>query len=104
MSADRQGDAFENLLHEERRFPPSEEFAAQAVAQPSLYDEAREQGTEFWAKQARELLTWDQDFTQTLDWSDAPFAKWFVGGTVNAASPSVSACISAAGSGNAPVA
>jgi acetyl-CoA synthetase len=85
MSADRQGDAFENLLHEERRFPPSEEFAANAVAQPSLYDEAREQGTEFWATQARELLTWDTDFTQTLDWSDAPFAKWFVGGTINAA-------------------
>ncbi|WP_104168037.1 acetate--CoA ligase [Arthrobacter sp. SX1312] len=85
MTAERQGDAFENLLHEERRFPPSAEFAARAVAQPSLYDEAREQGTEFWARQARELLTWDRDFTQTLDWSDAPFAKWFVGGTVNAA-------------------
>ncbi|OUM42009.1 acetate--CoA ligase [Arthrobacter agilis] len=85
MSAERQGDAFENLLHEERRFPPSEEFAANAVAQPSLYDEAREQGTEFWGRQARNLLTWDKDFTQTLDWSDAPFAKWFVGGTVNAA-------------------
>ncbi|MHA7179010.1 acetate--CoA ligase [Arthrobacter sp. MDB2-24] len=85
MSAERQGDAFENLLHEERRFPPSEEFAENAVAQPSLYDEAREQGTEFWARQARNLLTWDSDFTQTLDWSDAPFAKWFVGGTVNAA-------------------
>ncbi|WP_247827108.1 acetate--CoA ligase [Arthrobacter antioxidans] len=85
MTAERQGDAFENLLNEERRFPPSAEFAAQAIAQPSLYDEAREQGTEFWARQARELLTWDRDFTQTLDWSDAPFAKWFVGGTVNAA-------------------
>ncbi|WP_422390604.1 acetate--CoA ligase [Arthrobacter sp. N1] len=85
MSADRQGDAFENLLHEERRFPPSAEFAANAVAQPSLYDEAREQGTEFWAAQARALLSWDTDFTQTLDWTDAPFAKWFVGGTINAA-------------------
>ncbi len=85
MSADRQGDAFENLLHEERRFPPSAEFAANAVAQPSLYDEAREQGTEFWAAQARALLSWDTDFTQTLDWTDPPFAKWFVGGTINAA-------------------
>ena len=85
MNAERQGDAFENLLHEERRFPPSAEFAANAVAQQSLYDDARDQGTEFWAKQARELITWDTDFTETLDWSDAPFAKWFVGGTVNAA-------------------
>ncbi len=85
MNTEHQGDAFENLLHENRRFPPSEEFAANAVAQQSLYDDAREQGAEFWAHQARELLTWEQDFTQTLDWSDAPFAKWFVGGTVNAA-------------------
>jgi acetyl-CoA synthetase len=29
--------------------------------------------------------TWSKDFTQTLDWSDAPFAKWFVGGELNAA-------------------
>ncbi|KNC17281.1 acetyl-CoA synthetase [Arthrobacter sp. RIT-PI-e] len=85
MSTHQQGDAFENLLREDRRFPPSAEFAAAAVAQPALYEEAREQGAEFWAGQARKLLTWDTDFTQTLDWSDAPFAKWFVGGTVNAA-------------------
>nr|WP_239537338.1 acetate--CoA ligase [Arthrobacter roseus] len=75
----------ENLLQENRKFPPSEEFAATAVAKPAIYDEAKSEGTEFWARQARELLTWDTDFTQTLDWSDAPFAKWFVGGTVNAA-------------------
>ncbi|TYD00235.1 acetate--CoA ligase [Arthrobacter echini] len=85
MNAENPGDAFENLLRENRRFPPSEDFAANAVAQQSLYDDAQEQGVEFWATQARELLTWEQDFTQTLDWSDAPFAKWFVGGTVNAA-------------------
>ncbi|MBJ2120193.1 acetate--CoA ligase [Arthrobacter sp. MSA 4-2] len=84
-SAQRQGDAFENLLHEERRFPPSEEFAAQALAQPSLYEEARSRGTEFWADQARACLSWETDFTQTLDWSEAPFAKWFVGGKLNAA-------------------
>lgn len=86
MSNDEhQGDALENLLQENRKFPPSEEFAANAVAKPAIYDEAKSEGTEFWAKQARDLLTWDTDFTQTLDWSDAPFAKWFVGGTVNAA-------------------
>ena len=83
--AKKHGDALENLLHERRSFPPSEDFAASAVAQPALYEEAAAEGPEFWAKQARSLLTWDQDFTQTLDWSDAPFAKWFVGGTVNAA-------------------
>ena len=78
------GDALENLYHERRSFPPSAEFAASAVAQPGLYEEAAESGPEFWAKQARELLSWDEDFTQTLDWSDAPFAKWFVGGKLNA--------------------
>jgi len=38
----------------------------------------------FWAEQARSYLTWSKDFDQTLDWSDAPFAKWFVGGEINA--------------------
>ena len=66
-------------------FPPSADFAAQAVAKPSLYEEAAAEGPEFWARQARSLLSWDEDFTQTLDWSQAPFAKWFVGGKVNAA-------------------
>ncbi|WP_026534203.1 acetate--CoA ligase [Arthrobacter sp. H14] len=84
-SAQSNGDALENLLHEGRQFPPSDEFAANAVAKPSVYDEAASEGTEFWARQARELLSWEQDFTQTLDWSEAPFAKWFIGGKVNAA-------------------
>ncbi|HET8595537.1 MAG TPA: acetate--CoA ligase [Intrasporangium sp.] len=73
-----------NLLHEERRFPPSEEFVAQAVAKPSLYDEAAADREAFWGRQAHELLTWAKDFDQVLDWSGAPFAKWFVGGRLNA--------------------
>ncbi|YCQ00171.1 acetate--CoA ligase [Arthrobacter sp. R4-81] len=81
----RQGDAFENLLHEDRRFPPSEEFAANAVVTEADYAEADADRPAFWARQARELLTWDQDFTQALDWSTPPFAKWFLGGKVNAA-------------------
>ena len=81
----RQGDAFENLLHENRRFEPSPEFAADAVVTAADYTEADADRPAFWAKQARELLTWDKDFTQALDWSNPPFAKWFVGGEVNAA-------------------
>lgn len=81
----RQGDAFENLLHEDRRFAPSEAFAANAVVTEADYAEADADRPAFWARQARELLTWDQDFTQALDWSTPPFAKWFVGGKVNAA-------------------
>ena len=81
----RQGDAFENLLHENRRFEPSPEFAADAVVTAADYTEADADRPAFWAKQARELLSWDKDFTQALDWSNPPFAKWFVGGEVNAA-------------------
>ncbi|MCC3281416.1 MULTISPECIES: acetate--CoA ligase [Arthrobacter] len=80
----QQGEALENLYHEHRSFPPSAEFAAAAVAQPELYEDAAAAGPEFWARQARDLLSWDEDFTQTLDFSDAPFAKWFVGGKLNA--------------------
>ncbi|MDP5227582.1 MULTISPECIES: acetate--CoA ligase [Arthrobacter] len=79
------GDALENLLQENRRFAPSPEFAAQSVAQAGLYAEAAQDRPAFWARQARELLSWDKDFETALDWSEAPVAKWFVGGQVNAA-------------------
>ncbi|WP_264794159.1 AMP-binding protein, partial [Arthrobacter mangrovi] len=84
-SSAAKSDALENLLQENRKFAPSEEFAANAVVHADIYAEADADRVAFWAKQARELLTWDTDFTQTLDWSEAPFAKWFVGGTLNAA-------------------
>lgn len=74
-----------NLLHENRSFPPSEQFAAQANGKPELYEQARQDREAFWADQAQELLTWQKPFTQTLDWSNAPFAKWFADGTLNAA-------------------
>jgi acetyl-CoA synthetase len=77
-------DTLENLLREERRFPPSPEFAAQAVAKAELYDEAAADRLAFWDRQAR-ALTWATPWAQTLDWSDAPFARWFVGGTLNVA-------------------
>ncbi|UNX55240.1 acetate--CoA ligase [Georgenia sp. TF02-10] len=73
-----------NLLHEDRSFPPSPEFAAQANAQPDLYERAADREA-FWAEQARELLTWSKDFTQVLDFSAAPVARWFADGTLNAA-------------------
>src|SRR3954454_6950928 len=79
------GSSLENLGHEDRRFPPTEEFAAQAVAGPELYERARADRLGFWAEQARDLLSWSTDFDQVLDWSDAPFAKWFVGGRLNVA-------------------
>ncbi|HEU5266227.1 MAG TPA: acetate--CoA ligase [Jatrophihabitans sp.] len=73
-----------NLSHEERRFPPSAEFAAAANVKADAYDEADQDRLAFWAKQARRL-SWAQEWTDVLDWSDAPFAKWFVGGKLNVA-------------------
>jgi acetyl-CoA synthetase len=77
-------ETLENLLHEKRRFPPSEDFAANAVAKPDLYDAASTDRLAFWEEQAR-ALTWARPWTQALDWSDAPFARWFVGGELNVA-------------------
>ena len=77
-------EALENLLHEDRTFPPSPAFAAQANAKADLYDKAAEDRLAFWDAQAARLK-WDTPWEQTLDWSDAPFAKWFVGGKLNVA-------------------
>ena len=77
------GEALSALLHETRRFDPPPEFAAQANAQPGIYEEAAADPAAWWAEQA-ERLTWDHHWDQVLDW-DLPFAKWFVGGRLNAA-------------------
>ncbi|GAB3159039.1 acetate--CoA ligase [Myceligenerans halotolerans] len=77
--------SLENLLHETRAFPPSEEFAAQANATADLHEAARADRLAFWAEQANTLLTWKTPFTETLDWSGAPVARWFADGTLNAA-------------------
>ncbi|TDQ53058.1 acetate--CoA ligase [Actinorugispora endophytica] len=73
-----------NLKHESQVFPPDEEFAAQANATAALYDEAEADRDGFWAAQA-ERLHWETKWSRVLDWSDAPFAKWFVGGRLNVA-------------------
>ncbi len=71
-----------NLLSESRRFPPSDEFASQAIAGKELYEAAQSDRLGFWAKQAQNLH-WHKPFTKTLDWSQAPFAKWFEDGELN---------------------
>jgi acetyl-CoA synthetase len=65
-------------------YPPPAEFAANANATEELYREAEKDRLAFWAKQA-DRLSWATPFTDVLDWSDAPFAKWFVGGKLNVA-------------------
>jgi len=70
------------LLQESRRFEPPEDLAHNANAQASIYEDASRDRLAFWGEQARGLL-WDSPWTATLEWTP-PFAKWFVGGTINA--------------------
>ena len=74
----------DDLMLENRKFPPSAEFKHQAlVADTSLYDDAAEDYQGFWARQAADLLTWSTDWQTICEW-ELPFAKWFVGGQLNA--------------------
>ena len=73
-----------NLAREERRFEPPADLAAEANVKEEAYARAASDNEAFWAE-AAERLEWGQKWDQVLDWSNAPFAKWFVGGTINAA-------------------
>ena len=77
-------EALEILATETRLFPPNREFANQANAKKELYEQAQNNPLEFWDEQA-DRLHWDTRWQQTLDWSDAPVSKWFVGGKLNVA-------------------
>ncbi|KQM25630.1 acetyl-coenzyme A synthetase [Frigoribacterium sp. Leaf8] len=70
---------------EGRTFAPPADFARTAVAGSDLAGRAAADRLAFWGEQARERLTWDRVPTETLDWSDAPFARWFADGTLNVA-------------------
>ncbi|MGO3884814.1 MAG: acetate--CoA ligase [Mycetocola sp.] len=67
------------------RYAPSPDFTAQAVAGAELYNRASENRLEFWAEQAQQLLHWHRPFSQVLDWSTPPVARWFADGTINVA-------------------
>jgi acetyl-CoA synthetase len=73
-----------NLLHEERRFEPPADLAAAANVKEEAYDRASADRLAFWEEQAGRL-DWAQKWDQVLDWANPPFAKWFVGGRLNAA-------------------
>jgi acetyl-CoA synthetase len=72
-----------NLMHEERRFEPPPDLAAAANVKADVYERATADRLGFWAEQA-ERISWAEPWTEVLDWSNAPFAKWFVGGRLNA--------------------
>jgi acetyl-CoA synthetase len=69
---------------EGRRFPAPEQLAAQANVGPDVYERAAQDRLGFWAEQA-DRLTWAQRWDEVLDWTNPPFAKWFVGGKLNVA-------------------
>src|SRR3989442_1146156 len=72
----------EALFDERRTFPPPPEFAKNANANdPGIYARAAADFEDFWAEQAG-LLEWSNPWTTVLEW-ELPFAKWFVGGTLN---------------------
>jgi acetyl-CoA synthetase len=79
-----QGQTLDNLLTESRTFPPSEEFVAQANAKADMYESADADREAFWATQAGQL-SWEKTWDQVLDWTNPPFARWFVGGELNVA-------------------
>ena len=75
-------ESLENLSTENRSFPPSSAFAAQANASADLYAHADKDRLAFWDEQAS-ALNWHKKWDKTLQW-DSPFAQWFVGGQINA--------------------
>jgi acetyl-CoA synthetase len=72
----------ENLLQEERVFPPSAEFAARANVGPEVYGES-EDWKDWWLEQARNRITWYKEPTESVDESTPPFYRWFADGQLN---------------------
>jgi acetyl-CoA synthetase len=80
--------AIDSILSEKRQFPPHADFVAQArvqgfAAYQALCQQAEDDYEGFWAKLARENLTWKKPFTQVLDESNPPFYRWFADGELN---------------------
>ena len=80
MATETSHHAIDTMFLEERRYPPPEEFAARANAQPDIYDRERD---EFWEGEGRERVAWVEPFETVCEWN-MPYAKWFVGGKLNA--------------------
>ncbi len=73
--------AFDDLLHEDRRFDPPADFSRDAVAQPEIYTRADRDREAYWADWAAEL-EWFEPWSTVLEWTP-PHAKWFLGGKLN---------------------
>ena len=79
MRTQASGHAIDALLLEERRYPPPENFAAQANAKADIYERGFE---EFWETEGRERVTWFEPFETLLEW-EPPYSKWYLGGKLN---------------------
>ena len=80
--------SIESVLQEQRVFEPPASFSAKASmssieAYRAMADAAKADPDSFWGDAARRELHWFEPFHTVLDWSDAPFARWFEGGTTN---------------------
>ena len=75
--------ALENLLQENRSFPPDPAFASAANAQPGIHEQAEEDWKKYWLDQAVNRLSWFKAPQQTLDESNVPFYRWFTDGEIN---------------------
>ncbi len=89
MTLDSKSGSITSVLHETRVFPPSHEFARTAHVSSieqyeTLWNRAKNDPDGFWDEQAKQLLVWSKPWEQVLDWKP-PFARWFVGGELNAA-------------------
>jgi acetyl-CoA synthetase len=85
---DKESTGIESVLHETRVFTPPAEFAEKAhiksfAEYEEIYANAATDTEGFWANVA-ESLHWFKKWDTILEWNE-PHAKWFVGGTINAA-------------------
>jgi acetyl-CoA synthetase len=75
--------SIDDLSSEKRRFEPTPSFSSNAhIRDSSLYNEGSQDYQAYWARHAAELVSWSKPWDQTCDWN-LPYAKWFVGGTLN---------------------
>lgn len=80
-------ESLSSLAHDEQEsYPPSADFRAQANQNSSeIYLRSAADPEAYWAEQAQQRLTWRKPFTEVLDWTNPPFAKWFADGELNVA-------------------
>jgi acetyl-CoA synthetase len=78
--SDTEQHAIDTLMVEGRRYPPPPDFTAEANAGPDVYEQ---DPAEFWRTEGLERVTWFTPFDELLEW-DLPYAKWYLGGRLNA--------------------